>query len=283
MPDKKNGQEYFKLLRLQEFNNLELLQACYATHVFPRHWNGTYVIQVVEQGVNEFYCRGADHVAPAGSVVLINPHEIHTGCSTGAVPLKYRTFYPAPELLTEIASQLNDRNGEISFFHSPVVSDARLARLLQKAHRACEAGDDPLASQTLVLEAFSLLIMRHSDQDEPLPALGKELAAVKRAKEYLTENFSTNVSLETLAKIAYLSPFHLLRAFRKTVGLPPHEYLINLRIERAKQLLAQGCQIADVAYEIGFCDQSHLNRQFKRIVGVTPGQYLKKSNFVQNF
>jgi AraC-like DNA-binding protein len=197
--------------------------------------------------------------------------------------LRYRTFYPAPELLAEVASQLVDRNVEIPFFPSPVVTDARLARRLRKAHRACEAGVAPLASQTLVLEALSLLIMRHSDQDAPLPALGKELAAVKRAKEYLTENFSTNISLEALARIAYLSPFHLLRAFRKAVGLPPHEYLINLRVECAKQLFAKGRPIAEVAQEIGFCDQSHLSRQFKRIVGVTPGQYLKKSNFVQNF
>jgi AraC-like DNA-binding protein len=280
---KEAYKEDFNLWCVPEFHGLEFLKATYMTHVFPRHWNETYVIQVVERGVNELYCRGATHVAPAGSLVLINPHEIHTGCSIGKVPLRYRTFYPAPELLAEVASQLVDRNVEIPFFPSPIVSDARLASMIQNTHRACEAGVDPLVSQTLVLEAFSLLIMRHSDQDAPLHALGKELAAVKRAKEYLTGNFNTKISLETLAKIAYLSPFHLLRAFRKTVGLPPHEYLINLRIERAKQLLAQGRALAEVAHETGFCDQSHFNRHFKRIIGLPPGQYLKKSNFVQNF
>ncbi len=282
MVARKTCQEYFKLLRLQEFNNLELLQARYATHVFPRHWNETYVIQVVEQGVNAFYCERAIHTAPAGSIVLINPCEVHTGCSIGEVPLAYRTLYPTPELLAEIASQLVDRKTEIPFFPAPVVYDARLVKMLLNAHRACESGVDSLTTQTLILNALAILIRRHSDSHKPLRPLGNEIAAVKRAKEYLTENFNKNISLESLAQIAYLSPFHLLRAFRKAVGLPPHEYLINVRVEHARQLLAQGRVIADVAFETGFCDQCHLNRHFKRIVGVTPGQYLKKSNFVQN-
>src|SRR5574341_2316572 len=97
---KKAFQEYFKLSRLPEFDNLELLQASYSTHVFPRHWNETFVIQIVTQGINEFYYAGAIHRAPAGSVVLISPHEIHTGYSVDKAPLTYRTVYPTAELLT---------------------------------------------------------------------------------------------------------------------------------------------------------------------------------------
>lgn len=278
----KTAQANFQLLRLQEFNNLELLKASYTTHVFPRHWNETYVIQVVEQGVNEFYCERAMHAAPAGSIVLINPHEVHTGRALGEAPLVYRSVYAAPVLLTEIASQLGDRKTDMPFFPAPVVDDAHLAKKLMHAHRVCEAGADSLTAQSLLLNALALLIRRHADQHLPWRPPGNEIAAVKRAKAYLTENFNKNISLEFLAQIAYLSPFHLLRAFRQTIGLPPHEYVINLRVAHARQLLAQGCAIADAAFAAGFFDQCHLHRHFKRLVGVTPGQYLKKSNFVQN-
>jgi AraC-like DNA-binding protein len=278
----KTDQAYFQLLRLQEFSNLELLKASYTTHVFPRHWNETYVIQVVEQGVNELYCRGATHHVSTGSILFINPHEIHTGSSVGQAPLMYRSLYPTPELMAEVASQCHDRLTPIPCFSALIVPDKRLATMFLKAHHLCEAGVDALTTQTTLLDLLALIIQRHSDKQQPMHPLGNEIAAVKRAKEYLTENFSKNISLESLAQIAYLSPFHLLRAFRKAVGLPPHEYVINLRVEHAKQLLAQGRAIADVAFETGFCDQCHLNRHFKRIVGVTPGQYLKKSNFVQN-
>lgn len=278
----KTAQADFQLLRLQEFGNLELLKASYTTHVFPRHWNETYVIQVVEQGVNELFCRGATHRVSTGSILFINPHEIHTGSSVGQAPLVYRSLYPAPELMAAVASQCSDRLTTLPDFSALIVSDKRLAAMFVKAHRICEIGTELLTVQTALFELLALLIQRHSDKQQSTRLPGNEIAAVKRAKAYLTENFNKNISLESLAQIAYLSPFHLLRAFRKAVGLPPHEYLINLRVEYARQLLSQGRAIADAAFETGFFDQCHLNRHFKRILGVTPGQYLKKSNFVQN-
>jgi AraC-like DNA-binding protein len=92
-------------------------------------------------------------------------------------------------------------------------------------------------------------------------------------REYLEAQYTENISLDAIARIANLSPFYLIRTFRKCTGLPPHEYLTQIRIARAKTLLAQGNAISQVADNTGFADQSHLTRYFKRIVGVTPGQY----------
>jgi AraC-like DNA-binding protein len=87
-------------------------------------------------------------------------------------------------------------------------------------------------------------------------------------------SYMDNPSLEDLAHIAGLSPFHLTRVFHEATGLPPHTYLTQLRVSRAKQRLQAGDPIADVAAATGFSDQSHLTRRFKRIVGVTPGQFV---------
>ena len=73
--------------------------------------------------------------------------------------------------------------------------------------------------------------------------------------------------------IANLNPFYLLRTFRDRVGMPPYEYLTQVRVARAKRLLSQGYAIAQVTQQTGFVDRSHLTRQFKRFVGVTPGKY----------
>lgn len=270
-----------KLWYAPEYRNLALLRASYTTHVFPRHWNETSVVQVVTHGINEFYCRNAIHTARPGSLVLINPYEIHTGRAQGNMPLVYRTFYPDGELLADLADQLADRPCVTPLFSSPLVWDPPLARLLVEAHRSCENGVEQLQTQTLILSALSLLLQRHSAQKLYPLSLRQEPFAVRCAKEYLTEHFNRNVSLDELARISHLSPFHLLRVFRNAVGLPPHEYLINLRIERAKQLLKKGHAITQVAYHTGFADQSHFHRQFKRLVGVTPGLYLKKSKIVQ--
>ena len=65
------------------------------------------------------------------------------------------------------------------------------------------------------------------------------------------------------------------RVFHDEVGLPPHAYLTQVRVNRARRLLSQGWPITEVAFEVGFVDQSHLNKRFKRITGMTPGQYRK--------
>jgi AraC-like DNA-binding protein len=73
-----------------------------------------------------------------------------------------------------------------------------------------------------------------------------------------------------------MDKFHLCRAFRAQVGLPPHAYLTRLRIMRAKELLAAGVRPSEIAPRVGLYDQSQLNRHFRRIVGTTPGAYARE-------
>jgi len=274
----KSFEETARLTRLSHVHNLELLTATYVTHIFPRHFHETFVIEIVETGVDEFYCRGRNHIANADSIVLINPLEVHTGRSAGKVPLVYRSMYPPVELLLEVAAELEGYNGDLPIFSSNVICDSSLAKYMLQAHYLLEQGGDPLELHSLLLSALSKLILRHADKCKfyDFKPITNGSAPVRRAKEYLLENFSKNVTLELLAQVSGVSPFHLLRVFRSAFGLPPYEFLVNLRVERAKQLLTIGYPIAQVAFETGFYDQSHLTRHFKHIVGVTPGQYLKK-------
>ncbi len=91
----------------------------------------------------------------------------------------------------------------------------------------------------------------------------------------LLESCPESVSLQELAERASLSRYQLLRAFRDVYGLPPHAYLIQVRVRRASAALRAGATIADAALTAGFADQSHLTRCFKRATGVTPGRYVR--------
>lgn len=102
-----------------------------------------------------------------------------------------------------------------------------------------------------------------------------EHPAIKRTKAYLQAHYAQEVSLQELAAVANLSPFHLARVFRQTVGLPPHAYQTKLRLARARTLLAQGYDVGYVAHETGFFDQSHFSQQFRRHFLITPGNYRK--------
>jgi len=111
------------------------------------------------------------------------------------------------------------------------------------------------------------------------PARGRD-GTLPRAKlravvEYVEEHLDTSPSLEHLAAVAGLSPYYFARQFKRATGLPPHQYVVARRVERAKQLLRTGSDfsLAEVAAHAGFSDQSQFSYHFKRVLGVTPGQF----------
>lgn len=105
--------------------------------------------------------------------------------------------------------------------------------------------------------------------------------AVGIIREYLDEHYNEPVTLDTLAQVSRMSPFHALRLFRDAEGTTPNGYQIGLRIRRACELLERGSSIVDTALETGFYDQSHFTNTFRRITGTTPRQYRKKRKILQ--
>jgi AraC-like DNA-binding protein len=102
---------------------------------------------------------------------------------------------------------------------------------------------------------------------------GREKGSAHRIREVLHDRLSDDLSLEELASEVQLSRTYVVHTFSQEFGLSPREYLMQLRVDRARELLAAGQRPIDVAYACGFCDQSHLNRWFSVAVGNTPGAY----------
>lgn len=263
---------------VRELDGLQLIHSDFTEHVFPRHYHDTYVVGFHDVGGEEFLCRGASHVSLTGSVILINPGETHTGHSADRGVWIYRALYPSEKLLRDLAKQITGREQSAPFFPNPVAYNPRLARKLLDAHRASETSRCSLEGQTKLLLALAHLITRFADSKHaPRPA-GKETRAVRAAREYIEARYAEHPTLQDLSSVAGLNPFYLVRVFRAEVGLPPHEYLTQVRVGRAMKLLSRGLPIASVALETGFVDQSHLTSRFRRIVGVTPKQFALGAN-----
>lgn len=105
-----------------------------------------------------------------------------------------------------------------------------------------------------------------------------EQAQVDKIDQYIAENIGSNISVDDLSDLLHCSKFYFLREFKKLVGVTPYQYLMSKRLEQAKALLtADKVNIALIAHELGFNDQSHFTRAFKSHFGVTPGQFAKQN------
>jgi AraC-like DNA-binding protein len=96
---------------------------------------------------------------------------------------------------------------------------------------------------------------------------------VSIVRDYLHANAESQVSIADLAQAAAVSGTQVIRAFSAETGMPPHSYLVSLRVERAKALLRSGIGLAEAALDAGFSDQSQFTRHFKRLTGATPGRF----------
>lgn len=104
------AQEHVKFWQAPDLGKLDLLRATYFTHTFSRHSHNGYALGIIEHGAETFYYRGATHTAPAGSIVIINPGEVHTGQATnGTTGWKYRMLYPETALLQRAAQEVSPK------------------------------------------------------------------------------------------------------------------------------------------------------------------------------
>lgn len=110
----------------------------------------------------------------------------------------------------------------------------------------------------------------------------RQLDAVIRTRNYINHNFDTEVNLILLANIGFASKFHLLRLFKKYYGQTPKQYLIDKRIEQAKQLLKNGISVTETCFDIGFDSPSSFSTLFKSRVGLTPIEFQKRATFTKS-
>ncbi|MFP1629138.1 AraC family ligand binding domain-containing protein [Streptomyces sp. 5K101] len=253
---------------------LDLLRARYVRHSFTRHTHEGFVLGAVRRGIEDVLMPDGTIRARPGTVVMINPevpHSAKAGVPEGWV---YSTLYPSSELVATIAEEVTSLRGTAGFAET-IVEDPDTARLVHEVHRAAEAGN-ALAADSVLRIAVARLLRRHGRTLPARAPLAAGARTAELAKQLLEERMADPPSLEELAQQLGTSPFALLRAFKSAFGLPPHTWLTDARVRRARHLLDAGTAPAEAAVAVGFTDQPHLNRHFTRIVGVPPGAYRRE-------
>ena len=246
---------------------IELYRAHIVRHAFEPHMHAAFGLGAIESGVERFRYAGAEHLAPPDSLVLMNPCEVHTGRAETEGGWRYRMIYLDAEALEEISGERG------WWFDTAVQHDPQRARRAGQLLERLWQTQSPLALDSLLLELLRE-IQPHARRPRPLAAEGRQRFA--GVIDYLQAHLAERITLEQLAAVAGLSPFHFLRRFRDQYDATPQQWLMAVRLERAKGLLARGVAPAVVAADTGLSDQAHLTRAFSRRYGTTPARYQRQ-------
>ncbi|GAB2896812.1 AraC family ligand binding domain-containing protein [Microbulbifer echini] len=267
--------EFSKVWRNVDYPGIELFHAYFHQFCFGKHWHDELAIGIIQAGAEQLDYRGETAILPQGSIVAINPSEVHTGFSGSDHGWHYRMFYFDTGLIEQI---LQEHNGfglaPTPFLRGPNIYDPQLFSLFDQLHRSLEEESLALASDSLLTIAITQIFTRHGDQKFQ-PKSVKDKRAPSLAKAYLRENWQRNVTLDELCHYTDVSRYQLIRSFNRQFGITPHQFLILLKTQQARTLFQAGGNSAEVAIDCGFFDQSHLTRNFKKAFGITPGRYIQ--------
>jgi len=245
----------------------------YARFEFPRHFHEYYTILIVEEGINQGFTEKHKYTLGSGSMLIINPGEVHAGNSYAGETLKFRSLTLEENFLKKIlAEQEVDCSGDLVFCNQPL-QDKQLSQKFTALLDTFDHNLSPVVAQTRALDFLFDLFHRYVSASIKLPSRQPDLSYLKRARDFITDHYQQEMTLQEIAKSAYISEFHLVRQFQKYFGLTPFEYLRNYRIEKAKTLLKQKKSITEVALTVGFYDHSHFLKNFKKLTGMLPSQY----------
>ncbi|MBK5010269.1 AraC family transcriptional regulator [Pseudomonas sp. S60] len=250
---------------------VESRRACHSRACYKPHSHPTFSIGAVDVGHSRFEGagKGQERLGP-GTLVMVPAHRVHACNPDPGQAWSY-------QMLHVDAGWLDALREEAGLAGYGSAEPARICRE-PGVYRQFTALNTLLFSQATPAEKQAALVAFLCDIDvrayAPLtPAPSLAAPTLHRLLATIEAQGPSHLSLDALAQEADLGRYQLIRAFRAATGFTPHAYLLNARVNRGRQLLGEGHPLAQVAYQLGFADQSHFQRVFKAHVGVTPGQY----------
>jgi AraC family transcriptional regulator len=226
------------------------------------------------------------HVPPPARSIILVPAGT-SGQVRWSGGFDWLHIYLEPELLARVAAEafgLDPARLMVPTLVGLNVPHLRAVMLAVDAELTAGGPGGPLAAESLA-NVLAVHLLRHlaaprreeRRRDGVLPR-GRLRAVV----EYIEEHLDGSPTLSQMAAVVRLNRYHFARQFKAATGLPPHQYVILRRVERAKQFLQAGTDLslAEVALHAGFSDQSQFSGHFKRFVGVTPGRFRSPAKIV---
>ena len=234
-----------------EFVLSENIDKHFASHNHVRH----YVISMVMQGVVTAYLDNRELVCHRGDVFIIPPYTVHSVCQTKVSRLLSMcigtTFIEEVDLKTAEA----------------IVKD-----LLGDAVKQGIFGNEQ--SETLLTSLRTVYSLRDKDWEE----MDK---GIKTLTDKIASHPEQDLPIEAMAADIFVSKYYLIRKFKSSIGMTPHQFCIQNRIRKSQGVLDAERTVGEISAEMGFYDQSHFDKAFRKIVGISPSEYIHSKNIMQ--
>lgn len=252
----------------------------------PLHWHVEFEISFIISGCAEFICGNQKFISEEGDIIIVPPNMLHAVYPYENCKQRYDTVVFSPSML---GISENDRCAAECI--KPLAYSSEISSRITREHIyytelktavqnifSCAQGNTPRLDMLMKSELLRIfwLLTESGDISFTEKNTVNRSEAIRSAIEYMNENFSDEITVDTLANTVHLSKTYFMRRFKESAGMGAVEYLVRLRIKKACEILSEtGKNAAETAFECGFRNLSNFNRQFKKIVGCTPTEYRK--------
>ncbi|WP_268796825.1 AraC family transcriptional regulator [Pseudomonas huanghezhanensis] len=239
---------------------------------YSRHSHDVFSIGAITSGSSTYLHEKTSLTISTGTVVLMNPGDVHACNPIEDQPWSYIMLYIDAGWLASIQQVCSV--GEAQAFRPIAATHTHSVALFEGLLTLHAMLIDPAVDALRKHEAtLAYCLLMQQTLGCSAPPVRKANQKVERAAAYIDQHCLEAVRLEEICRAANLSEAYLIRAFEQRYHMTPHAYLINRRIQLAQTQLREGDPITDVAVQTGFADQAHFQRVFKKHLAVTPGQY----------
>jgi AraC-like DNA-binding protein len=239
---------------------------------YSMHSHEVFSIGAITSGQSTYLHEKSTHTISTGTVVLMNPGEVHACNPIEDQPWSYIMLYVDAQWLASVQQACGETQDEglqpvaAAFSRSPELFAGLLSLYEVLTSQA-------LSSQHKHEAALAYFTLMQRTLGTTTERVGKSNHKIERAAAYINQHFLRPIRLEEICEAASLSEAYLIRAFEQRYHMTPHAYLINRRVQHAQAQLRSGARIADIAHQTGFADQAHFQKVFKKHLAATPGQY----------
>lgn len=242
---------------------------------YKKHFHEQFSLGVNKKGISQYFNSGKEYVLKQNCLSIMNPNEVHACNASSEVLNEYYIMHLDYNWCTSIQKLIND---EVTTFANIPMHIFEDETFYKEYISLCDYlySDEPIDDKEDALITFFMKFFAQFLDESCEKVVDEKFEAMVA---YLEKYYQENISLEQLSQTFDLNEFYIIRLFKSQMNLTPRAYLLNVKINKSKELLQQGLSIVDTALECGFFDQSHFHKNFLKIVATTPKEYQR--NFVQ--